>query len=456
MKRLHQGILTLLVLLAIFGGQRAAAADFELSLTGSADPVIVGNALTYTVFVTNRSGILLSNVLVSDFYPSTVTLISASNSFGLIGTNVGVVIFQIDSMPNNAFAVVSLTVSPTVAGSITNIVTVGASNTVPVSVSLPTSVFNAFADLSLTFKGPTVQVLSNDWMTYLLAVTNTGPSSVSGVVLSNRLPANVGIISVIPANQAFTSNSLIFNIGTLASGGFAQYQVRVQPTNAGLQTFSATVFSSGLLDTNLANNIVSTNINVVTNIPSGLTAALVSGQTFNPQTGLMEQTLRLTNTGTNAIPSARVIVMGLTNWLFNAAGTNNGLPFVRVDAPIGTGENLDLLLKYFVPSKTAITNPALVADAVAFFQPPVPSGATVPISRLVLLPSGKFLIEFPSVLGRNYTVLYSHDGSFSNTYVVQPKIIAPADRVQWIDDGPPATVSVPRATSARFFRVLAD
>ena len=64
------------------------------------------------------------------------------------------------------------------------------------------------------------------------------------------------------------------------------------------------------------------------------------------------------------------------------------------------------------------------------------------------------LIEFQSVPGRSYTIVYSADSVFTSPLYAQPAVVAPADRVQWIDDGPPKTVSTPASVAARFYRVI--
>jgi hypothetical protein len=75
------------------------------------------------------------------------------------------------------------------------------------------------------------------------------------------------------------------------------------------------------------------------------------------------------------------------------------------------------------------------------------------ISRIVKLPNGHMLIEFPSTLGQTYTVVYANDVTFSNAMIAPPAIIAPANEVQWIDYGPPTTWSDPTNSPARFYRV---
>ena len=70
------------------------------------------------------------------------------------------------------------------------------------------------------------------------------------------------------------------------------------------------------------------------------------------------------------------------------------------------------------------------------------------------LPDGRLLIEFQSIPGRNYTILYADNPQMTNALAAQPVVIAPADRVQWLDGGPPGTVSAPTNVSSRFYSVL--
>src|SRR4030095_5068766 len=113
-----------------------------------------------------------------------------------------------------------------------------------------------------------------------------------------------------------------------ASGGFSNLNVTVQPTNAGLAVLSASVSAPNVLDTNTLNNATISNITVSPLITGSLVASNITTMMFNPQTGLMEQTVRLVNVSTKTVASARIVVSGLTNRLFNAVGTNGNDPFI--------------------------------------------------------------------------------------------------------------------------------
>jgi hypothetical protein len=88
---------------------------------------------------------------------------------------------------------------------------------------------------------------------------------------------------------------------------------------------------------------------------------------------------------------------------------------------------------------------------------PAPGSAAVStdlsISRIVPLTNGDMLIEWPAVTNRTYTVVYSDNIMFSNAMVAPPSITALANRLQWIDYGPPTTTNLPANTGARFYRV---
>jgi len=68
--------------------------------------------------------------------------------------------------------------------------------------------------------------------------------------------------------------------------------------------------------------------------------------------------------------------------------------------------------------------------------------------------NGMVLIEFPSVSGTSYTVVYSDNLSFTNWQIAPPSIVAPANRTQWMDYGPPTTTNAPASASTRFYRVF--
>jgi len=446
-----------------------AQQGFGLSVTPSANSILVSNFLTYTINVTNLNR-TLTTAFVTNQLPSSVQFQSATPS-GSYTNNGSVVVFNLGAyfggsgFLNGQSVVLTLTAQPTVAGFITNMVTVSSfdvTNTAATNVVVQvTNELAQAADLAVSMISPAQPVITNDWMTFGVAVTNAGPNAAPNVTLTNTLPPGVGFKGVSPASPApsIQGSNVIFNLGTMASGAFTNFLLTVQPTNAGTLTFTSFVYSAGVADPNLTNNSASTNITVTNYLSELLVALTNSGQTVNLQNGLEEQFILLTNASGSGVPAARVVVTGLTKQLFNGVGTNNGNPFVDYSASLAAGQSVTLLLQYAPRGLFSFTNSQLHAfamPAVPNWTPPTGSSASTNLNfnRIVRLSNGNMLIEWFAIPNRTYTVVYSDNVSFSNAMMAPPSIVAPANEVQWIDYGPPTTVSAPSNGSNRFYRVF--
>ncbi len=460
---LHLRRLALLVAGLVAVCPRAGAQSFGLSVTSSSSSILVSNSLTYTINVTNLT-VGTFPVSVTNTFPATAQLLGASFTLGAgtTFTNANGFSFTI-LLASGAPAQMTVLAAPTQAGLFTNTVAVSVSGVTNFTTNMIAEVTNAVttqADLGVAISGPAQAVITNDWMTYGVIATNLGPSDAPNVVLTNTLPPGVVLLSVSPSNQIYTvaSSNLIFNLGTLTNGGGASLQFTVQPTNAGVLTLFASIGSPGVLDTNTANNLASTNISVISYLPGLLMAVTNSSQNPDVVSGLTEQYILLSNIGTNDVAAARVVVTGLTNRLYNAVGTNNGNPFVYYSAPLATGQSVNLLLQFYPSTLFPFATNQLHAYAVPMpnWTPPAATGTNtnINISRIVELNNGWMLVEFPATMGRTYTVVYSDNVLFSNALIAPPSIVAPANWVQWIDYGPPTTVSAPANAGSRFYRVL--
>jgi uncharacterized repeat protein (TIGR01451 family) len=459
-------ILAVLAAALLVVGERTEAQGFGLGVTNSANSILVSNALTYTISVTNLTGFLLPDALVSNALPASVQFLYAASSQGSFTNYGSVVVFDLGSFIAAGIAQMSLTVQPTVVGFITNTVTVITTNLAiaPVSTNSVTQVTNTVpleADLGLVLSGSAQPTnIVNDWITYAVTVTNLGPSDAPDVILTNILPPGVILIKISPPNQSYSvvSSNLIFNLGALVSGGFTNLQFTIQPTNAGILNLSASAAAAGVVDTNSANNSASTNIAIINYLSTQLSVSLVSTQKYNPQNGLVEQTVTVLNTG-QFVPAARVVVTNLNNQpLFNAVGTNNGSPFVVYISGLAGGQSVNLLLQFYVANYFPLAGSQLQAFGVPVpdFTPPAATSTSTSlnISRIVRLTNGNMLVEFPSTVGQTYTVVYSDNILFSNAMIAPPSIVATANRLQWIDYGPPTTASTPTNSSARFYRIF--
>lgn len=449
----------LTLLIGTFLGLSACVRAQLVGVSSSASVLSTNETLTYTINITNSSAIQpLFNVSITNvFFSSFGTDIQVNATNNLSGTNIFSGSNLVINIPQITFdpAVVQIFVQSTNAGFLTNFISIGFNN---ILAEYQTNIVAEFtnatatvADLAVSINGPGTPVLVNDFLNYDVIVSNLGPSAASGIFLTNTLPAGVVFRNPSSVNQA------VINVGSLTNRGSRRFRLMVRPTAAGSNLeFRASAFTSSISDSNQVNNTAITNLTVEALSTNQLIATNISEMIFNPQNSLMEQSIRLVNNGSSNVDSARVIVTGLNYWLRNAVGTNNGNPYVAYTSPLNAGQSVDLLLQYFVPSRQpfAVNNSDYVAVPTSVYNVAAPTNFTLMITNQIRLPNGTFLIEFPAKPGTTYTILYSPDMTFSNTFSAIPPIVAQADKVQWIDDGPPKTISHPSTNTSRFYRVL--
>ena len=448
-----------LFLPGLLAGGRAGAQLFGLSVSNSPAPVFPGEMFSYTINVTNLGAI--GDVAVTNFLPPAVGFVSGSSSFALatISSSPGLVVFDLGpAFTAPLSATLTLNVVATNFGPLTNIVTVGLQGVANfLAATNITFVMNPSTSLGLGITPPSVAVVANDWMTYSVSVTNTGSNAANNVVVANALPPGVGLTPANPASPPFTfsNNVMVFNLGTFPPGASQTLFFSVQPTNTGASNNIILPFIAGAGASNATNVTVTNDITILPFDTSQLVAVNFSAMTYDPQNALLEQTLQLSNIGTNQVAAARVIVSGLTNVLYNAVGTNNGNPFVQYGNALPPGQSVLLLMQYFVPTRLPITvaNSSYAAVPVTLPNLTPPPGAPFSITLVTNIPGKGLLIEFQSIPNRSYTVLYSDNPAMTNSLQAQPSIVAQADRTQWIDNGPPNTISPP-TNGMRFYSVL--
>jgi uncharacterized repeat protein (TIGR01451 family) len=318
------------------------------------------------------------------------------------------------------------------------------------------------ADLAIAIYNTPLDVYTNDYMPYSMFVTNFGPGTVSSVVVTNILPSGFSLIGASPT-YTLTGNTLTFNLGSMGNLAVQKMTVRAKPASAGSYTFTATVSSTSNTDPNTANNSASFSVGVGNYLSGNLSASLISTQLYNSSDGLVEQWMQITNKGSSPVASARVVVTGLlTNLLFNAAGTNNGNPFMIYGSTLNPGQSANMMLEFFALNYFAFNNSQLQPFATPLANLSPPANLVGPISPYLVFRStgtnfmfgGRELAYFSTVPNLNYTVEYSDNPQFANPLVALPvSVMAPVNTMIFIDYGPPATVSFPTNNSPRYYRM---
>src|SRR5882724_8308630 len=252
-----------------------------------------------------------------------------------------------DGVANSSIATVSL--------SITNV------NRAPVAVDDNT--YGLYKNSSLTVSAPGVlgndTDLDGDALTAILVAT-----AAHGSVTLN---AN-GSFTYSPVSNYFGADSFTYR----ASDGVA---------NSGIATVTLTV----------------------TNFLVGPQFGILQGtNVFNPQTGLFEQNVTVTNTGDATAAAVRLLVGGLrTNVdLYNAGGTNAGRPYVQYNSPLDPNQTVQFVLEFYDGDRRSFTN-SLEAQAVLPDSSGTNGGTGMAISRAFIdsriVGSPRFVIEFASI-----------------------------------------------------------
>ena len=451
-----------------------AASRWALTVTPQADLVVncsgsplasAGSMLTYTLSVTNLGPSTAANVSVQDRLPAGAGFVSATGGGIAAG---GVVNWPaIGSLGAGASASFSLTVNVPASGILTNTASGTSSAYDPLSANndgtspaaTVVTTVQPEADLATLISGPSVAAPGGA-ISYTITVTNLGPSPASNVVISNTFSPNATFAN---APGATVSNNTVTwsGIVSLPGGRATNVYLSLTAPNSGTVTNTVSAFS-GTPDPNPANNDgslpASTLTTVITAVQFGLGSSAIN---LNPQTGLYEQIVTVTNTGPSTVAALRVEVTGLRAdvGLYNASGMNAGVPYVQYNLPLNPSQFVSLRLEFYVSDRLPFTDSLAVEEVLPAVAPPV-SGAGFLITSVFVdarVPgTPRLVIQFPTTPGRVYTIVY-RDSLAGAWKVATPSVTAASSLTQWYDDGPPKTDSAPSGTnSSRLYQVIAN
>jgi uncharacterized repeat protein (TIGR01451 family) len=231
--------------------------DLSIAKTDFPDPVAVGTNLTYTITVTNNGPSTATGVTVTDTLPAGVSYVSATPSQGSC-SGTSTVTCNLGNLANGASATVTIVVTPTATGTLSNTACASGNESDPDTnnncSTATTTVNPASADLSITKTDSPDPVLVGQNLSYTITVTNNGPSTATGVTVTDALPAGVTFVSSNPSQGSCSGTSTVTcDLGNLANGASATVTIVVTPTTTGTKTNTACV-SANETDPNSGND----------------------------------------------------------------------------------------------------------------------------------------------------------------------------------------------------------
>lgn len=216
----------------------------NLSITKSASvtTVAAGNGFNYTLTVKNNGTVAANDTSVSDPIPAGLTVGTPNPSQGTCSVSGQTVTCSLGTLAPAASATITIpvTATGTVCGPVDNTGQATASNaasatsnTVQVTITCPSFNINLVKSVSAT------QVNAGTGFTYTLVATNSGAAQATNVVVSDVIPANLGI-SGTPTSTAGTCSvagqTVTCDLGTLATGGSATITINVTTSSASCGT----------------------------------------------------------------------------------------------------------------------------------------------------------------------------------------------------------------------------
>jgi uncharacterized repeat protein (TIGR01451 family) len=380
----------------------ATDADLALVKTGPARAG-VGQAILYTLTVTNRGPGTAANVQVDDSVPSglTVTSVAAAQGACTIGTSIAC---TLGSIPAGGAVTIDIVASATTTGPLANTATATSStpdpdpwnntSTVTTEATDPSS-----ADLAIVKVDSPDPVLGGTPLQYVLTITNRGPGVATGASVTDPLPAGMTAVSAVASVGACGAGTTITcTFGDLAPGAIATVVVAttapaaLPAPNPMLNTATVT---SAATDPDPANNSATEPTTVVGRadlsvVKSTAQASVVPGT-------LLTYTLTVSNNGPSAAEGVVVTdppPAGL-NLVSASAPCAGGFP-----CALGTltpGATVAITVTYRVPSSHSAPNPIVNTATVASTTPdrdPANNSSTVstplapPQSDLTMAKSG--------------------------------------------------------------------
>jgi uncharacterized repeat protein (TIGR01451 family) len=221
-------------------------ADLTVTQVATPQPALLGGVLTYNVTVRNRGPHAAERVTLFDMVLQAAEFVSAHATQGSCAHFNGTIVCEIGDLPSDATATLTLAVRPRSLGDLLSVATVTAEvpdpQTTDNSASLTLTVAPA-VDLAVEKLAASATAALGHELVYELNISNAGPSTATGVLLTDALPAGLEFIAA-ESSQGACANAdgtITCDLGELAAGAAATVRLTTRPTQLGVLTNSVTV-----------------------------------------------------------------------------------------------------------------------------------------------------------------------------------------------------------------------
>jgi hypothetical protein len=201
-------------------------------------------------------------------------------------------------------------------------------------------------------------------------------------------------------------------------------------------------------------------------VETTVTVAVASAPTLeagpialNRQNGLFEQSVTVSNTSPLTARAVTLTVRNLSAGatLNNATGVDeHGNAEIQWAGAFAPNSSMVFTLQYYTKNRSVAPTSAVEVSLSLEDPATLIRGSKFSINGkpVTVGTTQSFLIEFTAVPGRTYHIQYNETLDGKTWKTAQPPVVAPANRIQWIDSGPPGTESAPGSVPSRFYQVI--
>jgi uncharacterized repeat protein (TIGR01451 family) len=306
-----------------------ASVDLGITKYDAPDPVFAGQPLTYTLEVTNYGISDATGVTLTDTLPAGVVYGSSIMSQGSCTFLSGTVSCSLGNLPVSSSLQVTISVTaPDSAGIITNLAEVSGNETDPAPANNHSSSETTVlipGDLALTKLDDPDPVYAGNTLTYTISIANNGGSDITGVILTDTLPAGVGYLFTTPSQGVCdqVSGMVTCVLGSLSPGFPTTISIVVTaPPDAGTLLNQASVAGSEF-DPDLTNNTASATTGVLAE--ADLSLAMQAAPWMVNEGEVLTYTLTVLNEGPSTATGVTLIDILPVSGTYLSANPSQGV-----------------------------------------------------------------------------------------------------------------------------------
>ena len=404
--------------------------NLRLSKTVAPTNVNIGDAVVYTLVLTNAGTPNTALIQVTDALPSAFVFSGYGSTSGTFTSADGV--WNVGTLAPGAAATLSITGTVNVGSGgsrVTNVASVSRMNRPDTNLAdnaASASFEVQAADLALSKIADRSAMEEEDPVVFTIAVTNRGPYEAAGIEIDDLLPAGLSFTAANASQGAYDDDTGVWIVGTLTNGGTATLEISAtaQIGSGGLfLTNTASIGASSHEDPNLTDNAASAVVLVYG-------ADLAIAKRVEPLAAAEMQTVTYTLVVTNPGPSEATGIQvsePLTNGLSYVShdvshGSYSGISGVWAVGTLGVNAAATLTIQAMVGGgtmDTVITNRARIT---ATDLPDPDAGndeatAELSVSSLVLTKASDVTLTVHPGGTITYTVVASNSGSLTHANV---------------------------------------